>query len=217
MFCSIKKHLEGSTNEAGGSQEASARCAVSDGHMDVVCGGFAFRLTIFYEGEAALLHAVDPPAALSLIRNCVSTPVHVGIVSSCAGAYPAYATTVRLAKRWLSAHFLMPAVCDQMVELMVASVFSEPQPALGAPATADAGFVRFLYLVGSHDWASFPLVVDLDHTITLVQQQQIQVRLFAPLGANTTAVVAPPHPASQLTMLLSSSPFTKRARLSVCI
>jgi hypothetical protein len=66
MFCSIKKHLEGSTNEAGSSQEASARCAVSDGHMDVVCGGFAFRLTIFYEGEASLMHAVNPAGALKV-------------------------------------------------------------------------------------------------------------------------------------------------------
>ena len=42
--------------------------------------------------------------------------------------FHAYAVTTRLAKRWIAAQMLMYYLCDEAIELIVASLFLSPAP-----------------------------------------------------------------------------------------
>lgn len=48
----------------------------------------------------------------------------------------------------------------EVVELLVATLFSNETPSLSPPSTGLAGFLRFLVLLSSHDWDTAPLLVD---------------------------------------------------------
>jgi len=56
----------------------------------------------------------------------------------------------------------------EALELMVAKVFTDPAP-LETPGSVAAGFLRFLHLLSSHDFAKKPLIVDpQDHRTMMV-------------------------------------------------
>ena len=66
--------------------------------------------------------------------------------------HPSSGPAVRLARRWTAAHMLSDALPAEAVELLVASAYADPAP-LVSPATVVSGFIRFLRLLASHDWA----------------------------------------------------------------
>jgi U3 small nucleolar RNA-associated protein 22 len=51
------------------------------------------------------------------------------------------------------------SLSDEAVELLVASLFVTPT-VVSPPLSLAAGFLRFLLLLGQHDWLSEPLVID---------------------------------------------------------
>jgi U3 small nucleolar RNA-associated protein 22 len=53
----------------------------------------------------------------------------------------------------------------EALELMVAKVFTDPAP-LETPGSVAAGFLRFLHLLSSHDFAKKPLIVDPQDHLT---------------------------------------------------
>jgi U3 small nucleolar RNA-associated protein 22 len=74
-------------------------------------------------------------------------------------SHPSSSAVTRLAKRWLASHLLSNHFPFEAIELLVASVYSS-QESLGPPASVVTGFLRFLRLLGSHDWVRDPLIVD---------------------------------------------------------
>ncbi|KAJ1679267.1 U3 snoRNP protein, partial [Spiromyces aspiralis] len=88
---------------------------------------------------------------------------HRRIHALCQRYHPAASMAIRLFKRWLASHMLLNAVDgvpEEIAELMVARVFTEPAPYLTTPATSYAGFARTLRLLTEWDWKEEPMVVD---------------------------------------------------------
>ena len=75
--------------------------------------------------------------------------------------YPSYSSTVRLAKRWISAQMLDQFILSEALELVVAHLFLHPAP-YSVTATPQTGFLRFLKLLSTHDWKTDPLIVNLN-------------------------------------------------------
>ena len=86
--------------------------------------------------------------------------------------YPSSSTVVRLLKRWLSAHMLSDLIPGEALELIVASVFTDPAP-FQTPSTVVCGFMRSLQLLASHDWARNALIVDPENHIDVDARSNI--------------------------------------------
>eukprot|EP00798_Chlamydomonas_sp_ICE-L_P031575 gene31575-6769_t len=148
--------------------------------IDVLMDGFVFRLVLYSGRDEAMLSKVllttkRAPAELSAEESPLMHNWHHGLISLIGGANPAYAPSVRLARRWVGAHMLSNSVCGEAVELMVAAAFITPGP-LGQPASRIAGFLRFLQLLATHPWAHRPLVVDPEKQLTQAVRRQLQRR-----------------------------------------
>lgn len=123
---------------------------------------------------------VLPPAraaaqAADLRMECVLKPRHAALVRMLQAQRPAYGGAVRLARRWLAAHMFGDHLRTEAVELLVARVFLHPAP-FQPPATPVVGFLRFLRLVASWDWAATPMLVNLGASATPVDVRTLQSR-----------------------------------------
>ena len=78
--------------------------------------------------------------------------------------YTAYGNGVRLCKRWAAAHLLSNHLSEEAIELVVARLFVCPAPC-AVPGSAVCVLLRFLNLIAHFDWASEPLIVNLNHEL----------------------------------------------------
>ena len=114
--------------------------AAAEGYVDVLADGFAFRLRLATDRDAAVLAAARAAAAAAGLPPPEQSPAadlalrawHQGAVSGVAGVIPAFGAAVRLAKRWVGAHLLSPHLAEEAVELMVAAAFTAREA--GQPA-----------------------------------------------------------------------------------
>lgn len=87
--------------------------------------------------------------------------MHHSLIHSVHTRYPSASSVVRLAQRWVAAHMLSDMIPQEAIELLVAKIYTESstndnsklQPADMPPSTVTAGFLKFLRLLHSHDWA----------------------------------------------------------------
>ena len=86
-----------------------------------------------------------------LYRSHILSLKHHFTVHGVLSKYPAAGPTLRLARRWIAAHMLSDLIPFEAIELIVASLFVHPLP-LDPPVTASCAFMRFLHLLGNHDW-----------------------------------------------------------------
>ena len=91
---------------------------------------------------------------------------HHSMIHAVFSGNPAASGTVRLARKWIASHLLSGLVPNEAVELVVAYVFSDPTGVRPIPGSVVAGFMGFLRLLGTHDWARRPLVVDPQNHIS---------------------------------------------------
>ena len=139
-----------------------------------VPAGFAFRLRIHHDREKTLLdrliadkkttkpnvrRAAQQALDLHLIRF-THLPRHHSAISAVHHLYPSFSTTVRLVKRWLSAHMLATHVPAELIELVCASVYLTPAT-FTPPASHSTGFARVIQLLSRWKWKSAPLLVPL--------------------------------------------------------
>ncbi|EFX00987.1 pre-rRNA processing protein utp22 [Grosmannia clavigera kw1407] len=86
-------------------------------------------------------------------------PLQNQTISTFCTRFPALSPTIRLAKRWFSAHKLSCHVSDEFVELVVLHVFLQGHP-WETPGSPTAGLLRVLQFLARWDWRTEPLVVD---------------------------------------------------------
>lgn len=134
----------------------------SEAALEVFFEGFAFRLRVHDTRPKGDANASAQWHERERAREYASA------FEAAADAAPALPGAVRLAKRWLGAHLFDPdAFGDEGVELVTLAAFGHMNGMDGAaaadsgavPATALAGFARFLSLVGGFDWNGSPLFV----------------------------------------------------------
>lgn len=92
-------------------------------------------------------------------RRFIHAPRHHRVIAALSHRYSAYASTVRLAKRWLASHWLLGGhVKEEAVELLCASIFLGTEPSSNKdwenmPGTKERGFARLVELLKDWEWA----------------------------------------------------------------
>ncbi|ORX83004.1 Nrap protein [Basidiobolus meristosporus CBS 931.73] len=155
-------------------------------YLDVtVPAGFTFRCRIQNDREITLLEngiagkALSPPERISYQnalaeyrRLFINRPWHTAQIQSICQRFPTLSHTIRITKRWFSAHMLAPHFSEELIELICAYVYLYPG-AWSEPGSGFVGFNRVLKLVTSHDWKNEPLIVDLDNSIKNSEKEEI--------------------------------------------
>jgi U3 small nucleolar RNA-associated protein 22 len=161
----------------------------NQGYLDVIYEhGYAFRIRIqhdpnhreAYLSERALKNKGLPHLdksrfenALKLYQeNFIYTSTHAQALHGLRGKYYFLPNTIRLVKRWISAHMLTRQVSEQAIELLVCYIFLHPHP-FHAPASAEVGFLRTLKLLATWDWRREPLVIDLDESMADAKYEEV--------------------------------------------
>ncbi|KAJ7523478.1 hypothetical protein O6H91_18G051300 [Diphasiastrum complanatum] len=172
----------------------------SEDAVDLLWQGFAFRIRIFYEKDPTLLrqnpgksfsgNQNSAPYLLEPKKDLLLRSVHSSMLYGLQGLYPVYSPTVRLAKRWVAAHFFSGVLAEEAIELLVAYLFLRPFP-LSPPVSRISGLLRFLRLLANHDWALVPLIVDVNRDLDVKQQLNI-VSLFDASRQETGARTSQP-------------------------
>mmetsp|Transcript_43224 Transcript_43224/g.104671 ORF Transcript_43224/g.104671 Transcript_43224/m.104671 type:complete len:1010 (+) Transcript_43224:1470-4499(+) len=139
---------------------------VTPSYLDVGYRGYCFRILIRAEPEIKILESlVQPsPEATALLKDLTRAHIisskHHSMIHAVHSMHPSAPFVVRIAKRWCASHLLSDLLSVQVIELIVARMYSEETTRPGAPSTLPAGFLAFLHLLGTHDWAGEPFIVN---------------------------------------------------------
>jgi U3 small nucleolar RNA-associated protein 22 len=131
---------------------------VTPSFLDFGYKGYSFRIIVRADPEIKLLEGLSNPSpqAASLLKDLKRTHViaakHHSMIQRVHTLHPSSAAVTRMAKRWVANHLLSGHITTEAVELIVAKVYSEEETPMGLPSTVVSGFVRFLHILGTHDW-----------------------------------------------------------------
>eukprot|EP00111_Clytia_hemisphaerica_P000734 TCONS_00002157-protein len=149
--------------------------------IDVMKNGYVFRLSVIHYREM-VLHKENVALGKSktshdiqakkLEMEIVKKPLHNSLIHSLNGQFGAFSLTCRLAKRWMSSQMLSNHFYEELIELLVASVFLSPNP----PNSSLCGFVRFLDHIATFDWNANPLIVNLNSEIKSESMEALKER-----------------------------------------
>ncbi|KAJ0411565.1 hypothetical protein ATCC90586_004215 [Pythium insidiosum] len=172
------------------------RCEVALDCVDVFLSGYVFRLVINSEKELSVVtgatgakrvSVVNSPQYIVTKQQTDYLARHANTIHALHSKNTSYGPTVRLAQRWLADKFMSNVISVEVVELLVAYCFlSSPT---STPHSILSGFLRFLKLLASYDWADSPLIVDLNSTFDDEKRREILRRFEASTHAAST------HPA----------------------
>lgn len=160
--------------------------------LDVIYeSGAVFRLRIHNDREQTLLERIikdkstDPrtredavATSSSYKRTFIQLPLLNQSISTHCTRFPLLSPTIRLVKLWFDRHMLLEHVSEELIELIVASVFLQPYP-WRAPSSVMTGFLRTLMFISRWDWRLVPLIVDFTGAMTSKDISAINTRLEA--------------------------------------
>jgi len=138
-------------------EKPKAQCIVTPTHIDVGFQGYSFRLIVRPDEELRLIEGLKNPTPaaqelkMHLKKHYIVAVSHHATVHAVHTRFPCAGATVRLARRWVASHLLSGMFPIEAIELLIAKVFTDPAP-LETPGSVAAGFLRFLYLLSSHDF-----------------------------------------------------------------
>ncbi|BGP55361.1 hypothetical protein JCM8202_004701 [Rhodotorula sphaerocarpa] len=180
--------------------DTEARTIDDNVALDILtASGWAFRARVFYDRSQILLEeredrlaaaatAGDAMSPLEVyLQRFVQSPRHHAAITSLQGHYPAFSQTVRLLKRWISAHLLSGHFSPEQLELFVASVFLDPASPYGVPNSGSTGFARVLERLARWKWRDEPILVPLYSFTTAVTSGR---RAVLPTADRMAAVAA---------------------------
>jgi U3 small nucleolar RNA-associated protein 22 len=145
--------------ETSGEKGFDGPIVVTPTYADVGYKGYCFRIYVRADPEIRMLQGlVKPsPVATALLKTLTKKHIiaskHHSTIHAVHTLHPSAGSVVRMAKRWVASHLLSGLISDEAVELMVAKVYSDGETLLEAPGTVMAGFLRFLHLLATHNWA----------------------------------------------------------------
>ena len=169
---------------------------VDQAYLQIVTSdGWAFSARIWHDREATLLqeqareksrfmrklpgyksdeeNALQRKRAVEALdvytRRFIHSPRHHRAIASLCHHFPAYPGTVRLVKRWMSAHWLLGShISEEAVELICAAIFlngarsaivGEDHDRPGTPGTKEVGFTRVIAFLKEWKWEEGELFV----------------------------------------------------------
>uniref|UniRef100_A0A803XW07 Nucleolar protein 6 n=1 Tax=Meleagris gallopavo TaxID=9103 RepID=A0A803XW07_MELGA len=165
-------------------QQHQLICRPAVTHTDVYKDGYVFRLQVAYHREPLILKEVVTPEGMlkyqdteesqRLELEILHQPHLTSSLHGLQQQHPAFGSTCRLAKRWISAQLLSDNISEECVDLLVASLFLHPAP-FTPPSSPQVGFLRFLNLLATYDWRNSPLIVNLNADLTGKQELAIML------------------------------------------
>ncbi|KAF2664907.1 Nrap protein [Microthyrium microscopicum] len=169
---SLEASKDGITCRVGIENENHA--LLNQGFLDVIYpSGAAFRLRIHHDRDATLLERdlkdktlepkkkAETAAALAAYKQqYLHSPIHCQAIQGVATRFPSFSKTVRLVKQWFSAQLLSPHFADAMIEMFVASTYTNPYP-WRAPTSPTTGLLRTLLFLARWEWHADPWIVNL--------------------------------------------------------
>ncbi|GAB6018990.1 Nucleolar protein 6 [Chamberlinius hualienensis] len=163
-------------------------CSVNRNYIDVVKNGFVFRLIVATSREVVALKSLTSPTGMLKYDDTdesIALQVRIDLLPKLTSAlhglnmqHSAFGTICRLAKRWIYAQLLWDHIDDVAIELLVASLFTQPQPFVH-PHCPTVGFLRFLHLLCSFDWKISPLIVNLNNGFTKGEISEIETKFVS--------------------------------------
>jgi len=96
-----------------------------------------------------------------LYRSYVLKPKFASLIHGFHHKHPSFGLTVRLVKKWLSAHMFDSHFHEEALELIVASIFTQSDNVVHRPASHLTAFIRVIYLLANWSWSLEPLIVDI--------------------------------------------------------
>ncbi len=142
-----------------GDESFDGLLTVCPTYADIGYKGYCFRVIIRADPEIQMLQRLitPSPAASQLLRQLTKRHLlasrHHSMIHAVHTLYPSAAAVVRVAKRWVACHLLSGHITTELIELLVARIYSDSSAFVQPPATVVAGFLRFLHLISSFDWA----------------------------------------------------------------
>lgn len=191
--------------------------------LDMLKGGYVFRLRIYHHRELTMLREAVAMATghvakaeyQQLERSLVSLPLLTSTLHGVHQQFPAFSAGARLCKRWVSAHLLANHLTDEATELMVAHLFLCPAPHI-PPGSPVSVLLRFLALLTNHDWSSEPLIVNLNQDLSAADISEITSRFSSSTRSHLPPLfIATPHDksSSHWTTPTPSAPVFARMQL----
>ena len=159
------------------------------GFLDVIYEqGYTFRARIQHDPNHREAHLIErtlknksldttnrlkfEAALKSYQENFMRGTAHAQILHSLRGKYFFLPHSIRLVKRWFSAHLLSRQVSPKAIELIVCYVYLHPHP-WTAPSSAEVGFLRTLHLLATWDWRKEVLIIDFDGSMSPDRHMEI--------------------------------------------
>eukprot|EP00804_Cyclotella_cryptica_P000287 CCRYP_010222-RA/>CCRYP_010222-RA protein AED:0.03 eAED:0.03 QI:184/1/1/1/0.75/0.6/5/416/1480 len=147
---------------------------ITPNHLTLGYRGYSWRIIVRADQELRMLKNLKNPTddakklQLSLVNRHVRGSMHHSLIHAVHTRHPSASAVVRLASRWIASHMLSDILPHGAIELMVAKIYTESTDTTNAklhavsapPSTVMSGFLRFLQLLSTHDWAREPLIVD---------------------------------------------------------
>uniref|UniRef100_A0A1B0CG98 Nucleolar protein 6 n=1 Tax=Lutzomyia longipalpis TaxID=7200 RepID=A0A1B0CG98_LUTLO len=143
--------------------------------IEILKGGFIFRFQVAHAKELALRKQIiangiakqrDSPESVQFERELFILPRLSSALNGIHQQFNSFGPTVCLAKKWLySQLFDQHLWPDECTELLVASLYTKPGASL-PPFQPQAGFLRFLHLMGSTNWQNELIIVNFNESLT---------------------------------------------------
>ncbi|KAG9293934.1 hypothetical protein G9A89_019272 [Geosiphon pyriformis] len=162
---------------------------LSNTYLDIFAStGYAFRCRIHHDREKFLLERgikdkkstpiqIDAyNGALCLYKRLFEElPMHTSNIHALCSKFPSLSATIRLVKRFMSSHLLLPHIDEETIELLCAGIYLETSP-WDVPSSGFAGFFRVLSLISRWDFLNEPLIIDFNgsmssETKNVIEQQ----------------------------------------------
>ncbi|KAK0686837.1 NOL6 protein, partial [Pygoscelis papua] len=169
-------------------QQHQLVCRPAVTHTDVYKDGYVFRLQVAYHREPLILKEVVTPEGMlkyqdteesrQLELETLHLPYLTSSLHGLQQQHPAFGSTCRLSKRWVSAQLLSDNISEECVDLLVAFLFLHPAP-FTPPSSPQVGFLRFLDLLATFDWKNNPLIVNLNAGLTDADLTEIKNKFVA--------------------------------------
>jgi U3 small nucleolar RNA-associated protein 22 len=151
--------------ETSGEKSFDGPIVVTPTYADLGYKGYCFRVLVRADPEIRMLQGLVKPSAVAsnllkdLTKRHLVAARHHSTIHAVHTLHPSAASVVRIAKRWVAGHLLSGLISDEAIELMVAKVYSYNEAVLEPPGTTLSGFLKFLHLLATHDWARLVLML----------------------------------------------------------
>jgi U3 small nucleolar RNA-associated protein 22 len=158
----------------------------NEGFLDVLLKGYVFRIRLLYPKELAIRRAERDFPAFSktqaesinkrtldnLEKELEGKPQLHQILFNLGIRSPSFPLTCRLVKQWLNAHLVLHYFSDELVDLLVSSLFFNTVE-FKSPKTLFQGFYQFLTLLANFSFSTSPLILDFKSDLSEEQRDKI--------------------------------------------